>query len=67
MKVSDILEGSKYEEIHADAQEKARHFHAIESIVNSYKTGHIHYALALKQLCGHELSVEQAKQRLSNP
>ena len=67
MKLSEIREGVKQDEARAEAQEMARHSAAIESIVTSYRNGHIQYALALKQLCHHELSIEQAKQRLDNP
>lgn len=56
-----------YEEEQAEAAETAKQSYAIEEIVNSYGSGHLQYALALKQLCHHGLSVEQAKQRLAHP
>ncbi len=49
-----------------EAKQKRLDDHAIESIVNNYLNGHIHFELALKQLCRHNLSVQQAEQRLNN-
>lgn len=68
MKIREIIEGSKQDEARAEAQEMARHSAAaIDSITTSYRNGHIQYALALKQLCHHNLTVQQAKAHLDNP
>ncbi len=62
MKLNEITK----DEIKAaeEAKQKRLDNHAIESIVNNYQNGHIHFTLALKQLCNHNLTVQQAEQRL---
>lgn len=49
-----------------EAKQQRLDNHAIESIVTDYQNGHIHFALALKQLCNHNLTIQQAEQRLND-
>lgn len=69
MKLAEIVEGKLQDQARAEAAEMARHNAGIETIIDSYRNGHIHLALALKQLCHHKLTLQQAKSRLitSNP
>lgn len=64
MRVAEIFEGKKQDQARAEAEKKAEHTRAIGVILNNYKNGHMHYALAMKQLCAHDLTVQQAKSRL---
>ncbi len=47
-----------------EAKQKRLDNHAIGTMTDSYKNGHISYEKALKHLTHHGLSIEQAKQQL---
>lgn len=67
MKLSEIVEGKLQDQARAEAAQLAKDNAAVEIIVTNYRNGGMHLTLALKQLCAHNLSLQQAKSRLANP